>query len=106
MKIGVYRRGIKCGTYEAMYGSPKKVSSNTSYPPDGGILNFQTKEEPEVSFTRTGNNEENGRDKDTTNNEIMDNVVQQHDNMSPGRKFKKKKNVITSRNLKGKAFQS
>lgn len=89
-----------------MYGSPKKVSSNTSYPPDGGILNLQTKEEPEVSFTRTGNNEENGRDKDTTNNEIMDNVVQRHDNMSPGRKLKKKKKVITSRNLKGKAFQS
>ena len=68
-----------------MYGSLKKLSSNTSCPPDGGILNLQSKEEPGAGFTRAGDNEENGRYTDTTNNEIMDDAAQEHDNMSFGR---------------------
>jgi len=61
------------------YGSLKKLSSKTPYPPDGGILNLRTKEEPETDFTRTGDNEENGRRTDTTNNDIMDDTAQEHD---------------------------
>ena len=91
MEPGVYQRGIKCSLYESMYGSLKQISPNTSYPPDGGILNLQTKEEREAGFTRTGDNEYDGRDTDTSNNEIMDDAAQEHDNMSFGRKLKKKK---------------
>ena len=85
MKSGVYHRGIKCSHYETMYGSLRKTGSNI-YLPDGAILNSQT-EEPEAGFTRTrDDDEENVRHTDKTDNEIMDDTVQEHDNMSFGTK--------------------
>jgi hypothetical protein len=91
MKSGVYQRGIKSSPYEAMYGSLKKVGRNTSCLPDETFLNLQTEERPEAGFKSTGDNDENGRHTDKTNNEIMDHIVQQDDNKTPVVTFQKNK---------------
>jgi hypothetical protein len=86
-----------------VYGSLKKIVSNTSYPPDEAILNLHTKEEPEAGFTSTGDNEENGRDTDTTNNEIIDDAAQEND-VSYGRNLFKKKKSDNIKKFEGTEF--
>jgi hypothetical protein len=56
--------------YEAMYGSLKQVVPTTSCLRDEAILNLQTEEWPGEGFKGTGNNDNNCKDTNKTNNEI------------------------------------